>query len=365
MTIVTRYEDVQEVLSRDTVFQTPYADGFKALTGGRNFFLGMGNTADYQRDTSNMRIVVRRDDLGRIATISGSSADRAVAAAPGRLDVVTLAQQVAMDFVAEYFGVVSPTPDTIASASAAISAYLFLSADNLRASAQTASAQVLTLLRDTVAERKLDRGKHDDVLERCLVLQDAAVPGMDEETLLVNLFGLVVGAIPTTVAMATRAVDELLNHPDELALAHTAAAAGDAATVVQYVSEAMRLSPLGPGVPRNVLADYTIAKGTLRAKTVKAGTKVLAALQSATLDGNIIDSPNDFRIGRPDYDYMHFGYGLHTCFGRYINMVQIPRIVQAILARPNLRRAVGDDGTMQMSGPFPSQLIVEFDGRAR
>jgi cytochrome P450 len=270
-----------------------------------------------------------------------------------------------MDFVAEYFGVVSPTPDTIASASAAISAYLFLSADNLRASAQTASAQVLTLLRDTLAERKLDRGKHDDVLERCLVLQDAGVPGMDEETLLVNLFGLVVGAIPTTVAMATRAVDELLNHPDELALAHTAAAAGDAATVVQYVSEAMRLSPLGPGVPRNVLADYTIAKGTLRAKTVKAGTKVLAALQSATLDGNIIDSPNDFRIGRPDYDYMHFGYGLHTCFGRYINMVQIPRIVQAILARPNLRRADGDDGTMQMSGPFPSQLIVEFDGGAR
>ena len=45
-------------------------------------------------------------------------------------------------------------------------------------------------------------------------------------------------------------------------------------------------------------------------------------------------SPNDFRIDRPDYDYMHFGYGLHTCFGRYINMVQIPRIVQALLARP-------------------------------
>ena len=213
------------------MFQTPYADGFKALTGGHNFFLGMGNTADYQRDTSNMRIVVRRDDLGRIATISGQSADRLVAAAPGRLDVVTLAQQVAMDFVAEYFGVASSTPDTIASASAAISGYLFLSADNLGARANCVG-EVLTLLRDTLAERKLDRGKHDDVLERCLVLQDAGVPGMDEETLLVNLFGLVVGAIPTTVAMAARAVDELLDRPDELALAHTAAAAGDAATVV-------------------------------------------------------------------------------------------------------------------------------------
>jgi len=193
------------------------------------------------------------------------------------------------------------------------------------------------------------------------VLQDAGVPGMDDETLVVNLFGLVVGAIPTTAAMVARAIDELLRRPRELALAHEAAARGDTALVTRYVSEAMRFNPLGPGVPRFVLADYTVAAGSARATTLKAGMKVLVSLQSATFDSARIDEPGEFRIDRPAYNYMHFGYGLHTCFGQYINMVQIPRIAQAVLARPNLRRADGVAGTLQVDPPFPSHLIVEFD----
>jgi Dyp-type peroxidase family len=363
LTLVTRFEDVQEVLSRDTVFQVPYADNFAELTGGRNFFLGMSNTPEYQRDVSNMRIVVRRDDIPtRIAPFVGKTADAIVAAAPGRLDVVQdLALRVATDFVADYFGTPSPTPDAFATQAGLISGYLFLSAANLRAGAQQAAGQMLAALRASIAARKAARGMRDDVLERCLRLQDAGVPGMDDDTLAVNLFGLVVGAIPTTAAMAARALDELLRRPNELAMAHAAAARGDSDTVTKYVSEAMRFNPLGPGVPRIVMEDYTIARGTHRATTLKAGSKVLAVLQSATFDGDKITSPGEFRTDRPPYEYMHFGYGLHTCFGQYINMVQIPRIAQAVLSRPNLRRAAGLDGTLQMDGPFPAHLVVEFD----
>ncbi len=363
LTLVTRFEDVQEVLSRDAVFQVPYADNFAELTGGRNFFLGMSNTPEYQRDVSNMRIVVRRDDIpARIAPFVATTADAIVAAAPGRIDVVQeLALRVAGEFVADYFGTPSPTPGAFATEAGLISGYLFLSAANLRAGAQQAAGRMLTALRASIAARKSARGPRDDVLERCLVLQDAGVPGMDDETLAVNLFGLVVGAIPTTAAMAARAIDELLRRPRELALAHAAAARGDSGTVASYVSEAMRFNPLGPGVPRMVLADYTIARGTHRATTLKAGTRVLAVLQSATFDGDRIPSPEEFRVDRPAHEYMHFGYGMHTCFGQYINMVQIPRIAQAVLGRPNLRRAAGTDGTLQMDGPFPSHLVVEFD----
>jgi cytochrome P450 len=263
--------------------------------------------------------------------------------------------------VADYFGIASPTPGEFAAQGSAISGYLFLAAAELRDPAVKASTEMLGVIRAAVAARKLDRGRRDDVLERCLKLQDADVPGMDDETLIVNLFGLVVGAIPTTVAMVARALDELLRRPTELAAAHDAAARGDSATVTRYVSEAMRFNPLGPGVPRNVLAEYTIARGSHHAHTVKPGEKVLAALQSATFDEINIDRPKEFRIDRPDHEYMHFGYGIHTCFGQYINMVQIPRVAQALLARPNLRRATGVDGTLQMAGPFPAHLIVEFD----
>jgi len=363
VTLVTRFDDVQEVLQRDSVFVAPYADGFRELTGGRNFFLGMANTAEYQRDVSNMRIVVRRDDLPtRIAPFVGATADRLVAEAPGRMDVVSeLAQRAATEFVADYFGIPSPTPTAFADQSGAISGYLFLAADNLRAGAVAASGAMLAAIRDTVAARKAGTARPDDVLGRCLVLQQAAVPGMDDDTLVVNLFGMVVGAIPTTAAMVARALDDLLDRPRELAMAHQAAVAGDTATVTRFVSEAMRFSPLGPGVPRNVVADYTIARGTTRAHEVKAGSKLLALLQSATFDGDRVESPHEFRTDRPDYEYMHFGYGMHTCFGQYINMVQIPRIAQALLARPNLRRAPGKDGTLQMAGPFPARMVLEFD----
>ena len=58
---------------------------------------------------------------------------------------------------------------------------------------------------------------------------------------------------------------------------------------------------------------------------------------------------------------MPFGFGLHTCFGQYINVVQMPLIAQAILSRRNLRRAEGNAGTLQFDGSFPSSLTLEFD----
>lgn len=44
---------------------------------------------------------------------------------------------------------------------------------------------------------------------------------------------------------------------------------------------------------------------------------VVAATQSAMLDETVVDQPNDFRIDRLPYIYMHWGYRLHTCFGQY------------------------------------------------
>ena len=57
---------------------------------------------------------------------------------------------------------------------------------------------------------------------------------------------------------------------------------------------------------------------------------------------------------------MHFGYGLHTCFGQYINQIQIPGILKPLLASGDLRRAPGDAGKLQYSGLFPSSLKVAF-----
>jgi cytochrome P450 len=62
-----------------------------------------------------------------------------------------------------------------------------------------------------------------------------------------------------------------------------------------------------------------------------------------------------------EVEYLHFGYGMHSCFGRAINGVQIPELVATLLRLPNLRRAPGRDGRVIMDGPFPERLILEFD----
>jgi cytochrome P450 len=91
------------------------------------------------------------------------------------------------------------------------------------------------------------------------------------------------------------------------------------------------------------------------------GKPVLVALQSASFDGDRVPSPHTFSLERPLPEYLHFGFGLHTCFGRYINAVQFPLIVQSVLRKRNLRRAAGDAGKLQKDGPFPSSFTVEFD----
>jgi hypothetical protein len=58
---------------------------------------------------------------------------------------------------------------------------------------------------------------------------------------------------------------------------------------------------------------------------------------------------------------MHWGYGLHTCFGQYVNRVQIPGILKPLLKRRGLRRAEGPAGELAYAGPFPSGLGVVFE----
>ena len=87
---------------------------------------------------------------------------------------------------------------------------------------------------------------------------------------------------------------------------------------------------------------------------------MLVATQSAMWDGRELQSPKKFSIDRPAYQYMPYGYGMHTCFGQYINNIQIGLILKALLVKDNLKRVAGDEGRLQSQGAFPSHLRVTF-----
>ncbi|HEY6339056.1 MAG TPA: cytochrome P450 [Candidatus Sulfotelmatobacter sp.] len=359
--LVTRFEDVQEVLARDEVFLVTYGEKMRIVTGGQDFFLGMQNSPEYTRDVSHMRSVVRREDISvRVAPFVQKTAADLVAAAGKQLDVVKLSKNVPARWIADYFGCPLLSEQQVEAWGSVLFQYLFLDQDNdpkVAQAAAKAAAAVRTWLDETIAARKASRAVKDDVLGRCLLLQAAALPAMDDVSIRNNLLGLIVGAIPTTSKCCTQALDQLLQRAEQLKAAQAAAVADDDALLAKYVFEALRFNPNNSGVFRLAAQDYRLAKPSLHATTIPKGTLVIAATQSAMFDDRFVEEPNDFRIDRPEYLSMHFGYGLHTCFGQYVNRVQIPGILKPLLKSPCLRRA----GELQYDGPFPSSLVVALD----
>jgi cytochrome P450 len=364
--LVTRYEDVQEVLARDDVFEVTYQKKMEVIGDGANFFLGMQNSPEYERDESHMRTVIRRQELPeRVQPFVAKTAENLVSASGGRIDVVQqLARVVPIRLIAEYFGCPATSEEDLASWSTVTFQYLFTDANNdpaVDTAARAAAAKARSWLDQVIADRKKQASQPDDVVGRCLALQKAGVPGMDDLGIRNNLLGLIIGAIPTTSKCCAQALDELLKRPAQLQEAQLAAGSDDDVLLAQYVFEALRFNPNNPGLFRIAAQDYTVAKDKMHATTIPRGTTVVAATQSAMFDDRIVDAPNEFRIGRPPYAYMHFGYGLHTCFGQYLNRVQIPGILKPLLKRKGLRRADGHAGQLQYVGPFPGSLGVVFD----
>jgi cytochrome P450 len=307
---------------------------------------------------------MRRDDVGKIVAFVGKTAEDLVAASGGKIDVVQLSRTVPVRWVASYFGCPAKSETDLADWATVIFQYLFADLNNdpvLDAAALAAAAKVRPWLDEIIARRKANPTQADDVVSRCLALQSLGLPAMDDVSIRNNLLGLIVGAIPTTSKCCTQALDELLKRPDALAQAQEAARAGNDPLLAQYVFEALRFKPNNPGLIRIAAEDYTVARSEMHATKIPKGTEVLAATQSAMFDGRMVDSPNEFQIGRPDYIYLHFGFGLHSCFGQYVNRVQIPGILKPLLQRKGLRRAPGPAGQLQIKGPFPSGLAVEFD----
>ncbi len=365
LVVVSRYIDVQEVLSRPNIFGVTYTEKMRIITDGSNFFLGMNNSAKYTRDVSNMRLVVRRTDVDNIIVpMVEDFANSIVTNSNGQMDIVQeLTRIVPVLFTGLYMGIPGPSHDELIDWTSTMFQYLFYpdNSTEFDDKAVQSAKKTRDYLDKLIQDRKLNNEKHDDILGRCLELQTSNTPGMTDIDIRNNLLGIIIGAIPTTSKAAALVIDYLLDHPERLAIAQSSAKNDDNETIRKIVLESLRFNSFGAGIFRTTLEPYTIAKGSFRSKKIPKGSTVIALTQSAMLDGRKITNPKSFNLNRADYQYMHFGYGLHTCFGEHINMVQIPIIVKSLLKCNNLARAAGEQGKMKSIGQFPAHLHVQFD----
>jgi len=364
--IVTRHRDVVEVLDRNADFEVVYEPKMRAITGGENFFLGMQDTALYTRDVSNMRLAMRRDDVAAIVVpLARGLTERLLAKQSRRIDVPQdLTLPVPTAIVTDYFGIANAAAGDLVEWSTLMFWYLFIDLAGdpaLARKVQDAAAACRSAIDAAIAARKASGEARDDVLGRCLVLQKAGLPGMDDLGIRNNLIGLVIGAIPTISKACVQALDQLLERPQALASAQAAARAGDDALLAAHVFEAFRFNPINPLIYRRAACNTKIAAGTLRARNIRKGSMVLAVNLSAMFDPLRIEAPESFRTDRPWEEYMLWGYGMHACFGAYINRAVMPAILKPLLAKPGLRRAAGDAGRIDSGGtPFPRHFSVEW-----
>ncbi|WP_157182292.1 cytochrome P450 [Methylobacterium sp. WSM2598] len=359
--IVTRYDDVLEVFGNDRVFSVPYADNLRVITGNQPFFLGMGNTPEYREQLNAMRAVVRPDDLPRLGAEAEARARALIEEAGGCVDVVTLVRRVSFGLIGDYFGVPEPKDGSLAVWGSRLFEFQFTG--SLTDVAWVAEAdEIARAFRDhidrAIATRKAARGRVDDVLERCLALQAAGQPGYTDPEIRTALLCMVVGGPPQPPMVVPQALEQLLRRPEWLAQARQAARAGDDARLHDIVFEAMRFDPLAPGLKRTALQDCELASGTKRARTIPKGATVIASFASAMMDGRRIPEPRLFDPDRLPYEYIHFGHGLHECFGQHINHATLHRMLKPLLATRELRRAPGASGHLRKRGAFAQKLDI-------
>ncbi|MEA2218097.1 MAG: hypothetical protein QOJ35_723, partial [Solirubrobacteraceae bacterium] len=291
LTVVALAEDVKEVLGDSKRFTAGlYGPKMTAVTGP--FILGIDDTPLYHHDHAAMDRAVRREDMPLLGEQMLGYARDLVRAAGEEIDVVTgLADPALIRAIDAYFGTPGPDAETQARWARDIFWELFINVNNLAETRERAladAAQWREHLDDLIDARKseLENGEEvpDDVLTRLLRLQSEGEPSLFDIAIRHNILGNIVGWIPTISNSLARAVDVLLDRDDELDGAQAAARAGDRELVGQYVWEALRFSPQNFALLRLVPEDTTIAAGTDRETTVRAGSTVYAATLSAMHD---------------------------------------------------------------------------------
>ena len=359
--IITRHSDVTQVLECDADFAVVYEPRMRAITAGENFFLGMQDSAEYTRDVSLMRLIMRREDVpAHVVPIVAREAEAIIAASSGHIDVAAqLTRRVPVRILAGYFGLPGPSEDAMIAWTTWMFWYLFadLKADEaVSGPALEAAAACRAYLDGAIAARRANPTEDDDILNRCL-----ATSWLDDLAIRNNLIGLMIGLVPTLSKASVLALNQLLERPEALRRAQIAARADDDVALAAHVFEALRFDPANPVIYRRATRDVVIARGHFRAAKIPAGTMVLAANLSAMFDPFALESPEDFRTDRPWGDYMLWGYGMHSCFGAQINRAVIPQMLKPLLKRENLRRAEGPAGQVDGAGsPFPAHFVVEF-----
>ena len=362
--IVARYDEIIEMLNMPDIFTAALYIPKMA----NNYLMMHDGDALHMREKSIMHSLLNRDDLPKVRAMVAKIASGILKEHHGHMEAVyQYCRMVPATIVRDYFGLIGAELSDLIEWSYWAQADTFYNqpfdiltpkerlhietrhAETGEKLAAYLKALILTKVVATKFEfltgplRRLWRrirnkeGKlDDDIVSRMMRTKYPPEVGFDVQRQGVNAGGLLIGTIETTAQTAAQAVQYLLKRPDVLDRARNAAQLPDGTQIDAIVWEALRFVPIAPYMFRQTSAEYTLGKGTDFATTIPPSTNVLALTQSAMFDERAYDHPGEFIPGRPLQNNFTFGYGVHTCLGKYIGMVMVPEMVRQMLLLPGL-----------------------------
>jgi len=128
------------------------------------------------------------------------------------------------------------------------------------------------------------------------------------------------------------------------------------------VRETLRSDPVSPILFRVAKEGAAIGE-----KPIPPGTRVCMLIGAAMHDPAVFSDPEHFDPGRATVNYLHFGdagappRAPHACWGEGFAVPELREMLKAIVMLPNLRRAAGAKGNIQLELHLPGSLLVRFD----
>lgn len=373
-TLVTRFDDVREVLCMPKVFTVaPYEPKMG------NYLMMHDDDALHTREKSLMQCMLNRDDLPVVRDMVANISKEILNNANGNIEVVNnYCRMVPATLVREYFGLTGANRRELIEWSYWNQYDTFHNhpfdalppekSQHIIDRHNETSKELGKFIVELIARRTLQVKAEELTFSTLVRLEDDIVTRMlrtdypkqldfDIKRLGINGGGLLIGAIETTSQAVAQVIQYLLDRPEWLGKATTAAHQEKTAEFDGIVWEALRFVPITPYLFRTCASDYTVGKGTGYETVLRAGTYVLPVTLSAMFDERAFDSPDEFIPQRNWYNYFHFGFGSHECLGRYVGMVMIPEMVRQVLIRKSIKAEAPID---YKSGPFPEQYGLSW-----
>jgi cytochrome P450 len=355
VTLLMRFADCSMVMRRHDIFTVAL---YKPKQG--DYWMAQDDTAIHWREKSIMRAVLDREQIPKIRPYVADKAAALLKAAGGTIEAVNgLTRAVPIAFVQDWFGFVDSDPNelrewsywnqTDAFHNQPFDGVVVPDPAAIVAKREAANERMRKYLIGLVQRRagELKAGQNNvDPVSRLLRLAASGGLQFDIPRVVLNAGGLLIGTVETTSYASINALCYLLDHPNLLADARTAAAADDPAAVDGYVFEAMRFMPAFPYFFRVCERATVLAADTKHATEIAPGTIVMPVAHSAMFDPAVFPNPKRFDPQRAQDETFHFGQGLHECLGRPIAQVMIPEIVRQCLRLSNLEAA----GPVERSG---------------